>query len=661
MCGIAGLLAKPGTGTDWLAAGGLEKMAARLFHRGPDDHGLWIDVSSGIGLAHRRLAVIDLSAAGAQPMASCDGRLVLVYNGEIYNHLDLRDELAVGVGSIAWRGHSDTETLLMGICRWGLAETLRKAAGMFALALWDSREGVLSLARDRMGEKPLHVAKLKKGWAFASELQAFRAVPDFAPVLDGGALTEFLATGVVSDRMCIWKDVRKVRPGSILQIKPQTGEERIFDYNSFTDLVRAGRNGGRRGRIEPNPADKVEEVLKNVIRSQMISDVPLGCFLSGGIDSSLVAALMRQCADRPIRTFTIAFDDFGYDESVHAERIAEHLGMDHNTYRLHEEDALEIIPDLGRVYGEAFADSSQIPTLLLCRRAREHVTVALTGDGGDEIFGGYNRHVMVPRLWARMARIPAPLRRHAGFIGKIIQRVGGGSSGVMRALVRRAGLPTTTLDRASRFGEIAARATSFAELYWALTRHMDDPTLLLASPETERCDFAPPGLDELVPEEWLMAMDTLTYLPGDILVKVDRAAMSASLETRAPYLDRRTVEAAWSLPLEARIRNGNGKRVLRDILYRYVPQALLERPKQGFAVPIDRWLRGPLMSWADKLLSRDLIEEYGVLASEPVEMLWSVHKKNRANHGATLWSLLMLQAWLQEQAAQAECREVVIL
>lgn len=661
MCGIVGF-AVPEGGLDaevWHTA--LFAMNNALFHRGPDASGAWIDEANGIGLAHRRLAILDLSAAGAQPMLSADGRFVLIYNGEIYNHLDLREELARSIDRIAWCGHSDTETLLQGICYWGLTETLRKTAGMFALALWDGRDGVLSLARDRMGEKPLHVAKLKTGWAFASELKAFREAPGFAPDLHGCALTEFLATGVVPDRTCIWRGVRKVRPGSILQINPRTGVEHDFDYDSFSDLVRAACVKGERGRAQQNSADKIEAVLKDVIKSQMISDVPLGCFLSGGVDSSLVAALMQEDSLSAIKTFAVGFDDLGYDESIHAERIAKYLGTDHTTYRLREEDGLDIIPDLARVYDEPFADSSQIPTLLLCRRARQHVAVALTGDGGDEIFGGYNRHVMAPRLWARLARIPSPLRRRAGLIGKTIRRAGGGESGVMRALVRRAGLPATMLDRAERLCDIAARATSFEEFYWALTRHMDDPALLLARHEIESHGSSWAGFEELAREEWLMAMDTLIYLPNDILVKVDRAAMSASLETRAPYLDRRTVEAAWSLPLEARVGSGNGKRVLKDILYRHFPRALLERPKQGFAVPIDRWLRGPLRSWADRLLSRDHIEEYGVLASNPVETLWSAHKGNRANHGSVLWSLLMLQAWLQEQAAQSECREVVAL
>lgn len=662
MCGVAGLAIRSGLKDKRFFGATLDAMAARLEHRGPDAQGIWVDEVNGIGLAHRRLAILDLSAAGAQPMKSVDGRYVLVFNGEVYNHLDLRDELSSDFGGIDWLGRSDTETLLMGICHWGIADTLRRVAGMFAVAVWDGRERLLSLARDRMGEKPLHVVRLKEGWAFASELQAFLEIPDFDPTLDAGALPEFLATGAIPDRMSIWKDAYKVRPGFILQIKPQTNEEHELEYGSFSNIVRSGSCARSRiSRTVQDPADKIEHVLKAVIESQKISDVPLGCFLSGGIDSSLIAALMQQMDGRPIRTFAIGFDDLGYDESVHAERVAEYLGTDHSTYRLREEDALEIIPDLARVYDEPFADSSQIPTLLLCRRAREHVTVALTGDGGDEVFGGYNRHIMAPRIWAWISRIPVPLRRYASCIGKTVHMAGGGRSAAMRALAHRVGLPATALDRANRFSEIVGHATSFAGLYWALTRHVDDPAFLLAFPETDISNLDLPWFDELAPEEWLMAMDTFTYLPSDILVKVDRAAMNASLETRAPYLDKRTLEAAWSLPLEARIQNGSGKRVLKDILYRHVPRALLERPKQGFAVPIDRWLRGPLNSWADGLLTRDFVEDCGVLVSEEVETLWLAHKEKRANHGAILWSIIMLQAWLKEHADQVKfCADEVI-
>lgn len=633
-------------------------MCNSIAHRGPDAFGLWSDNEAGVDLGHRRLAVLDLSEAGAQPMHSPDGRYTLIFNGEIYNHRQLRAKLAVPNEELDWRGHSDTETLIVGITRWGLADTLRSAIGMFALALWDAHRQCLFLARDRMGEKPVYLAALEEGWAFASEPQALSEVPGFVPDLDAQSLAEFLATGVIPDRACVWKGVRKVRPGSILRITPRTAEVHEEDYDSFEDLLRRKHRRVENISTEQAPADTIEAVLSDVVSSQMISDVPLGCFLSGGIDSSLVAALMQKIASGPVKTFSIGFDDLGYDESVHAERVAEHLGTDHRTFHLREEDALDIIPQLAKVYGEPFADSSQIPTLLLCHSARADVTVALTGDGGDEIFGGYNRHVMANALWSRLKRIPRPLRRASGILGKAVQKAGGGQSGIMRALVLRAGLPVTTLDKAGRLGEIAGTVSSLEDFYRALTRQIDDPSFLLAAGIDKNLNVLRFDLDDYAAEEWLMAMDTLDYLPSDILVKVDRAAMSASLETRAPYLDRRTVEAAWLLPLRALIRDGKGKHVLREILYRYVPKGFVERPKQGFAVPMDLWLRGPLQPWAKELLSRDRIEAQGVLAADAVERLWLAHQRKQANHGTVLWSMLMLQAWLQEKSNRSESRNI---
>lgn len=648
MCGIAGLL---GLQFDQESRQkSLERMCDSIAHRGPDAFGFWSDNEAGVDLGHRRLAVLDLSEAGAQPMRSSDGRYTLIFNGEIYNHQKLRAELNALDEKLDWRGHSDTETLIVGITRWGLADTLRSANGMFALALWDARRQSLFLARDRMGEKPLYLASLKEGWAFASEPQALREVPGFVPDIDAQSVAEFLAKGVVPDRACIWKGVRKVRPGSILRITPQTAEVHEEDYDSFKDLLGTKHVRVKSISTEQAPIDAIEAVLSDVISSQMISDVPLGCFLSGGIDSSLVATLMQNIASGPVKTFSIGFDDLAYDESVHAERVAEHLGTDHRTFHLREEDALDIIPQLAKVYGEPFADSSQIPTLLLCHSARADVTVALTGDGGDEIFGGYNRHVMANSLWSRLKSIPRPLRRASRVLGRAVHKAGGGRSGVMRALARGVGLPATTLDKAGRLGEIVGEVSSLEGLYRGLTREMDDASYLLRLGAAEKIDDICLDIGGLAAEEWLMAMDTLDYLPSDILVKLDRAAMNASLETRAPYLDKRSVEAAWSLPLKALIENRKGKLVLREILFRYVPEVVFERPKQGFAVPMDRWLRGPLKLWAEELLSRERVEAQGVLAFDAVDSLWLAHQKEQANYGATLWSILMLQAWLQETA-----------
>ncbi|MGC9419090.1 MAG: asparagine synthase (glutamine-hydrolyzing), partial [Rhodovulum sp.] len=606
-----------------------------------------------VGLAHRRLSILDLSPAGAQPMEASSGRFVLVFNGEIYNHLALREELEKEGGRLGWRGHSDTETLLCAIEHWGLNKTLGKAFGMFALALWDKDERRLSLARDRTGEKPLYLAKLGQGWAFASEPQAFYRVPGFKARIDPQPLQDYLATLAVPDSACVYTDTRKIRPGTILQISGLDGTEQEERYYDMLSVMARGRRTALdrsvtdHGRI----VQEVETVLHEVVASQMISDVPLGSFLSGGVDSSLVTALMQEVADRPVKTFTIGFAEAGYDESAHAERVAEHLGTDHTTFRLTEADALDLIPRLPRIYGEPFADSSQIPTALLCAHARQEVTVALTGDGGDEIFGGYNRHVLVPKLWSRIERVPRALRRTAGPLAKGIQGLGGEQSRGLRTLARRLGVPASMLDKAGRFGEVAAQAGCLEDVYVALTRSTDTPhRFLVDSGASDKRVLLcrDPRLASFAAGEWMMAQDTFGYLPSDILVKVDRAAMSVSLETRAPFLDARTIEAAWRLPLQEKIRDGKGKQILREILDRHVPRDLIDRPKQGFAVPMDRWLRGELRGWADELLSRDALVEGGILRVEPVTDLWVAHLESRGNYGQTLWALLMLQAWVRE-------------
>ena len=646
MCGIAGLLVT-GKNTELkVSKPVLQAMSDRLIHRGPDDAGLWCSNGGEIGLVHRRLAILDLSDAGAQPMSSHCGRFLTVFNGEIYNHLELRKALERDQGPIAWRGHSDTETLLAGISQWGLREMLKRSYGMFALTVWDVEARTLSLARDRMGEKPLFLAKLGERWAFASELPALRALPNLTTDINLDAVASQIATGVVPDKSCILAGVCKVSPGTILTISATSGESSEFAYETFYVLMEQGR--ARRSsppQAAQSAADQIENILNEVITSQMISDVPLGSFLSGGVDSSLVTALMQVNATRAVKTFSIGFADAGYDESVHAEAVAQHLGTDHQTFRLCEDDALDIIPELAKIYGEPFADSSQIPTLLLCREARKHVTVALTGDGGDEIFGGYNRHVLAPRIWSRLSKLPAFLRRSGPVIGR---HLGSSKSSLVRRVAGKAGLSASVLNKAARFGEIAGNSASLEDVYFGLTRHCDDPGRFLLSKvsPTEREDWQ--ELKELEPAERLMALDSVGYLASDILVKVDRAAMQASLETRAPFLDARTVRAAWSLDLSHRIRDGVGKAVLRDILYRHVPRELIERPKQGFAVPIDAWLRGPLKAWAGDLLSHERLEAGGVLDPLSVRQLWAAHLSRRINQGHLLWSILMLQQWLDD-------------
>ena len=647
MCGIAGLLITGRNTGAKVSEPLLQAMSDRVIHRGPDGAGLWCSDAGDIGLVHRRLAILDLSEAGAQPMHSNCGRFVIVFNGEIYNHLDLRVALERDQGPIAWRGHSDTETLLAGISHWGLAETLKRSYGMFALAVWDSERRTLSLARDRIGEKPIYVAQLGNIWAFASELSALRVLSERPESINLDAVAAQISTAVVPDKSCILEGVYKVSPGTVLEISATSDESSELAYEKFGDLVQQGR-ALRSSTCQTLQAAvaQIEDVLNEVVASQMISDVPLGSFLSGGVDSSLITSLMQVNSTRAVKTFSIGFADDGYDESTHAETVAQHLGTDHQTFRLREDDVLEIIPELARVYGEPFADSSQLPTLLLCREARKHVTVALTGDGGDEIFGGYNRHILAPKLWGRVSKIPAYVRRSGKVVGRVLSSR---SDKFVERVSGLTGMSPSVLKKAGRFGEIIGNSASFDQVYFGLTRHCDNPKQFLKMPVLREEAETWNEFDDLEPAERLMALDSVGYLPSDILVKVDRAAMSASLETRAPFLDARTVRAAWSLDLCHRIRDGVGKAVLRDILYRHVPKHLIERPKQGFAIPIDSWLRGPLKDWADNLISEDLMEAFGVLQSQTVRNVWSEHLSGRRNHGHLLWSLLMLQQWLQER------------
>ncbi len=658
MCGIAGMLSIGFSVSAPPRATTLRAMAHALAHRGPDAEGVWLDEGAGVGLAHRRLSILDLSPAGAQPMLSASGRHVVVFNGEIYNHLDLRAALAEDGAEIRWAGHSDTETLIAAVEHWGLFTALQKSFGMFALALWDREKKALSLARDRTGEKPLYLTELKDGLAFASEPQAFHAVPGFRTELDHQALRGFVATSAVDDRACIYKSVRKVQPGTIVTIAKADGAMDEQIYFDMVGLMASGLSNPARHNANEDACciREMHAVLEEVVASQMISDVPLGSFLSGGVDSSLVTALMTAVSDRPVKTFTIGFEEAGYDESAHAERVAEYLGTEHTTYRLTEADALDVIPRLARIYGEPFADSSQIPTVLLCQNARQAVTVALTGDGGDEIFGGYNRHVLGPKLWSKLSGMPGILRRGARPAGRLVQYLGGGGSPLLRQIARRVGVPASLLDKSGRLAEIAASAASLQDVYYGLTQITDDPDRFLLAGALGEADCALLDDDRLAsfsPAEWIMARDTLGYLPSDILVKVDRAAMHASLETRAPFLDVRTIDAAWRLPLKQRIREGRGKQILRDILDLYVPRNLIDRPKQGFAIPIDRWLRGELRDWAESLLSVEELRATGVLQVASVREIWMTHLAGRGNHGQILWALLMLQAWLREYAQES--------
>ena len=638
MCGICGILTPASSD---VLHGIVRAMTDTLVHRGPDGEGIWSDQEAGVALGHRRLSILDLSPAGAQPMISACERYVIAFNGEIYNHLALRVDLQVSGATPGWRGSSDTETLLAAVTHWGLQDALRRACGMFALALWDRQTRRLHFARDRMGEKPLYLARLSNSWAFASELKALFAVPEFEARLCRDAVAAYLAYGYVPETQCIFQRVQKIPPGHVMSVSLDAAEPEVHEYETFQNLL----EGALKNRTlqHYDGLDRLEDALETVVEEQMLSDVPLGCFLSGGVDSSLVAALMQSKSSQPVRTFAIGFSEARFNEAPHAAAVARHLGTDHTEFILSEQDALGVITDLPKIYDEPFADSSQIPTALLCREARKSVTVALTGDGGDEVFGGYNRHVIGPRLLSRLQRVPRTLRRSTGRVVSACAPSITAEDGWLRRLASRMRLPVTALDKAAALAPHLGDINDLGSLYEHFTRGIHDPEHLMRDASALK-----PSEMSLSVEgaEWMMAMDSITYLPGDILVKVDRASMAASLETRTPFLDPRVVTAAWELPLETKIADGKGKQVLRSLLDRHVPRDLIDRPKQGFAIPIDRWLRGALRSWADERLSDVTLLDLAGLEHAAVHELWVRHQAGKVNNGTKLWTILMLLDWI---------------
>ncbi|MDP2794823.1 MAG: asparagine synthase (glutamine-hydrolyzing) [Sulfurisoma sp.] len=642
MCGIAGCLG-PGAGLRETAS----RMAAALAHRGPDDAGDWADANAGIALAHRRLSVLDLSPAGHQPMVSASGRYVIAFNGEIYNHADLRRELEAARQAIAWRGHSDTETLLAAIENWGLEPTLAKCVGMFALALWDCRERTLELARDRLGEKPLYHGRSGDMVLFASELKALRAHPAFRAEVDRDALALFLRHAYIPAPSSIYRGIRKLPPAAILRIDSD-GRERLRYYWSVADAVRQGLSRPFTGTAT-EATDELERHLARAIGGQRVADVPLGAFLSGGIDSSTVVALMQAQATTPVRTFSIGFHEEGHDEARHARAVASHLGTAHTELYVTPREARDVITRLPEIHDEPFADSSQIPMFLVARLARRHVAVGLSGDGGDELFGGYNRYFVGGALWQRLSHLPIPLR---GAVARALRTPSPAAWDRLHALVGPA-LPgrwrhTSVGDKLHKLAGVID-AASPAEVYRRLISHWPDPAALVVgagdTPTGPAGQAVPEMLDDFV--QSMMYLDTVGYLPDDILTKVDRAAMAVSLETRLPLLDHRIVEFAWSLPMSLKMRDGAGKWLLRQVLYRHVPRALVDRPKMGFGVPIDTWLRGPLRDWAESLLDAGRLRREGWLRPEPIRTCWEEHLSGRRNWQHRLWNVLMFQAWIE--------------
>lgn len=652
MCGFAGFLGSVWPRDDALHY--LKAMTNEISNRGPDSEGQWADTDAAIFLGHRRLSIVDLSAAGAQPMTSVTGRYILAFNGEIYNHLDLRDELARGGLAPFWRGCSDTETLLAAFDAWGIRATVERSLGMFAFSVWDRQSRVLTLARDRLGEKPIYYGWQGSGrsavFLFGSELQALRAHPAFAAQINRDALCLFMRHNNVGGQHSIYEAIKKMLPGNLLTVSQASPEPVLQTYWSNS----AAAQNGLAHRFAGTPSeavDALEILLKDAVRRQMVADVPLGAFLSGGIDSSTVVALMQTQASRPVKTFSIGYHEAAYNEANHAKAVARYLGTEHTEMYVTPQQALAVIPRLSSLYSEPFADPSQIPTFLVSQLARRHVTVSLSGDAGDELFGGYNRYAITASLWKRLSAVPLPLRCA---LARILTTL---SPDRLNRITARTPLARRWENLGEKLHKGAGVMTSrsAAELYrgmvsqWARPEDVVlggmEPTTALNDPVS-----ALQGLNDV---ERMMALDQQTYLPDDILTKVDRAAMGVSLETRVPLLDHRIVEFAWKLPMEYKLRLENKryitKWVLREVLFRHVPRALIERPKMGFGVPIDSWLRGPLRPWAEDLLSEVRLKREGYFNPLPIRKKWAEHLSGQRNWQHQLWCVLMFQAWLAEQ------------
>lgn len=626
MCGIVGFIH-----TSCLHEPGevLLKMVSTLSHRGPDSCSIWINSEKTIGLAHSRLSIVDLSDAGSQPMVSLDSRYILIFNGEIYNHKDLRILLLKSGYLFEWRGDSDTETLLNCFCAFGFEKTLNLVSGMFAFALWDSHKRLLTLCRDRFGEKPLYWGWQGNSLLFGSELKALKKHPDFRGEIDRNSLTLLMRYNYIQSPHSIYKGIYKLPPGNFisLPVGVRPADSLPKAYWRMNDVVQSGLLNPFTGS-DDEAVDALEESLCQSVSQQMLADVPLGAFLSGGVDSSTVVALMQKNSRQRVRSFAIGFDEPEYNEAEYARTVARHLGTDHTDLYIGAREAIAVIPRLASIYCEPFADSSQIPTYLVSQLARQHVTVALSGDGGDEIFGGYNSYLFMPGLWKRLAWLPLSVRS------------------AIQSMLLHLPLP----DRLAKFRKVMAARTP-QDLYRQVLSHWSSPEgLVLGAHEPTTLLNTPkawPAVDSF--EHWMMAMDAQTYMVDDVLTKVDRAAMANSLETRVPLLDHRVVELAWRLPMNKKIRNGQGKWVLRQVLYRHVPKEMIERPKKGFSIPLGAWLRGPLRDWAEALLDEKRLKSEGYMNSRTIRKIWLEHVENKFDHSSRLWGVLMFQAWLEEE------------
>ena len=648
MCGIAGFVElKRRSGPDELRAIAA-RMAGSLSHRGPDGQGVWTDAEAGVALGHTRLAIIDLSPAGAQPMISSCGRFVLSYNGEVYNAPELRAELEAA--GRPFRGHSDTEVLVEGFAVWGVRATVERLIGMFAFAVWDRSTHTLTLARDRLGIKPLYWGEADGRLVFASELKALKVLPGWEGEIDRDALSAFLRYGYVPTPMSIYRGIKKLAPGTLLEYG-EGGEVRHTAYWSLSEVAERGQ-ATLLDVSDAAAQEMLESLLADAVRRRMVADVPLGMFLSGGIDSSTVAALMQANSTRPIRTFSIGFHEPAYDEAGHAKQVAAHLGTEHTELYVTSAEAQAVIPKLQHIYDEPFADSSQIPTFLVSEMTRRHVTVALSGDGGDEVFAGYNRYGQGLAL-ARMIRtLPKPVRQAmAGAMTAVTPGMWDSASLVVPSRVR----PRLVGEKIHKLASVLLEDSAGFHRR-LVTQWSEGSSLVEGTAEPDEGLYASAVRKRFADDvSWMQYLDTLTYLPDDILTKVDRASMAVALEVRVPLLDHRVVELSWRLPLRFKLRGSKGKWLLRQIAYKYVPKRLLERPKMGFGVPIDQWLRGPLKDWAEDLLKHSSLKSVGLLKPEPIAVKWAQHQTGQRNWQHYLWNVLMFESWRRENSAGSLC------
>ncbi len=646
MCGIAGFILSKSISLDELKSIS-GSMASVIQSRGPDDYGTWVNDSKNLAFSHRRLSILDLSSGGHQPMASNSNRYVICYNGEVYNHEDLREYLP---RDFPWRGHSDTETILEIIELFGIHKALTLFVGMFAISVWDKKYSKLYLARDRMGEKPLYYGWTDHGFVFGSQLSALKQFPNFNNQISRESLAHFLKLSYVPAPLSIYQDIYKLEPGSFLELDPETIFSKDIVKTKYWDFKHVAETNSSNQISDPLEASQlVRDALKKSVGRQMISDVPLGAFLSGGIDSSLIASLMQEQSNIPIKTFTIGFEELDFDESPYAKKVADYIGTDHSEFTVTAREALDVIPNLPHFYDEPFADSSQIPTYLVCKQARQKVTVAISGDGGDEIFGGYNRYFWSSRIWNKISWMSPSLRKIFGttlnkipistlsHIGNQFNKFAPASSGI-----------DNFPDKVNKMAQRLKEVTNEDELYTSLVSQWNNPSELIRGDYNFNVD----NLNETSLEDQaskMMYWDSISYLPDDILCKVDRASMAVSLETRAPFLDHELVELAWRLPIETKIENNTGKIVLRKILNEYIPNNLIDRPKSGFGIPVGDWLRGPLRNWAEELISENKLEEEGIFNYQPIRKAWYEHLSGDFDHTHKIWNILMFQAWLEVQ------------